>query len=137
MNLYFSFICGCDVIVLLFLLFLIPTGPKAFGRHPGTLQAEGRPTLVLEHWTSCAGDPQDTQEQLAAPRFSTWSEWGANDIGAANNYWKTFFQSCRKLADGGEMSGDALSPPSRGLVETTAMMSHVGRWAHGLTMQVL
>ena len=42
-----SFICGCDVIVIIVSwCFLSPTGPSAFGRHPGTLYAEGRPTWL-------------------------------------------------------------------------------------------
>ena len=37
------------MIVILFCgYFLSPTGPRAFGRYPGTFHAKGRPTLVSE-----------------------------------------------------------------------------------------
>ena len=39
---------GCDVTVILLWDFLSPMGPRAFGRHLGTLHAKGRATLVLE-----------------------------------------------------------------------------------------
>ena len=43
-----SFICSCDVIVILFFgYFLSPTGPGAFGRRPRTFHADGRPTRAL------------------------------------------------------------------------------------------